>query len=197
MPIPARVLSEGEEVVVDARPHGLVLAGPVAVAVAGVALAAIGIWLSVPVVVAYLLAGLLALTLVNLLVRYARWRGTSLVVTTERVVRRTGLLSRNRREIPLSHISDVSYRQSLWERLVRAGDVRIESAGRDSAEVFRSVARPASIEREITRLLAARDGRSGSMSLPQQLDHLDDLRRRGVLSQQEFEASKARLLGGR
>ncbi|MHB8504303.1 MAG: PH domain-containing protein [Acidimicrobiales bacterium] len=196
MPIPARALSDGEEVVADVRPHALVLAGPIAVALAGVALAAVGIWLSVPRAVAYLFAGLLGLTLVNLLARYARWRWTSLVVTTHRVIRRSGMLSRSGREIPIAHISDVSYRQGLLERLIRAGDVRIESAGRDSAEVFRTVPRPARIQREITGLLSARDGRL-AMSLPEQLDRLDDLRRRGVLSPQEFEASKARLLGGR
>lgn len=197
MPIPTRLLGEGEEVVVDVRPHSLVLAAPVALAVAAVILAAVGIWLSVRAVVAYLFAGLIFLALVNLLARYALWRSTSLVVTNQRVVRRSGLLGRSGREIPLAQVSDVSYRQTPLERIVRAGALRIESAGRDSAEVFPLLPRPARIQREIVGLLAARDGRAGpALSLPEQLDRLDELRRRGVLSAAEFEASKARLLHG-
>lgn len=196
MPLPARALGEGEEVVVDVRPHGWVLAPPLALATLAVALAGVGAWLQVARPVAWLLVGIVVLALVHLLARYGRWRGTSLVVTTERVVRRSGLVARKGTEIPLTQIADVSYRQRLHERLIRAGDVRIESAGRDGAEVFRAVPHPAAVEREITRLLAGRrDGAGMTLSLPEQLDRLDELRRRGVLSPAEFEASKARLIG--
>jgi uncharacterized membrane protein YdbT with pleckstrin-like domain len=198
MPVPVRLLDEGEEVVVDVRPHAWALAGAVALAVAAVLAAGAGLYWSVPRVLAWVLVGLLAVALLNLVGRYLRWRSTCLVVTTLRVIRRRGIIVRTSREIPLAHITDVSYEQTLFERLIRAGDVRIESAGRDSAEVFVALPRPAAVEREITRLLTERDaGATPTLSLPEQLERLEDLRRRGVLSQQEFEATKARLLGSR
>lgn len=180
---------------VDVRPHGWVLAWPLGLAGLAVVIAAVGAWARVPRAAAWVLIGLVAVGLAQLLARYARWRATSLVVTTQRVVRRSGILARRGQEIPLAQIADVSYRQGLFQRLIRAGDVRIEAAGRDDAEVFHAVPRPAAVEREIIRLLAERRAGGGVLSLPEQLARLDDLRRSGVLSPAEFEASKARLLG--
>lgn len=198
MPLPARSLGEGEAVVVDVRAHGWALARPITLAAAVVAGAGFAASVHVPLAVAWALVGLVTLAVVNLLARYARWRARWLMVTTERVILQRGVLARRGREIPLSQISDVSYRQRLLERLVRAGELRIESAGRDSAEVFAGVPRPAAVEREITRLLAERRaGAAERLSLPEQLDRLDDLRRRGVLTAAELDTAKARLLGGR
>ena len=194
MAFPARSLREEEQVVVDSRPHGWVLSGPVALAVVAVAAGGVGVWAHASRPVAWLLVGVVVLAVANLLGRYARWRSTSLVVTTQRVVRRRGVLSRSRREIPLFQVTDVSYRQGLLQRLVRAGDLRIESAGRDSAEVVPAVPRPAAVEGEILRLVA--EGRAGGpgLSLPEQLDRLVELSRRGVLTPEELEVAKARLL---
>ncbi len=198
MPLPARSLGESEAVVVDLRAHGWVLARPIALSAAVVVAAGFAASVRIPLAMAWALVGLVALVLLNLLVRYSRWRAQSLVVTTQRVVLRRGVLVRRGREIPLSQISDVSYRQRVVERLVRAGELRIESAGRDGAEVFVGVPRPAAVQREITRLLAEqRSGTAERLSLPEQLDRLDDLRRRGVLTAAELDAAKARLLGGR
>lgn len=195
MALPARSLGEGEAVVVDVRAHGWVLTRPIALAAAVVVGSGFAASVRIPLAMAWVLVGLVTLVVVNLLARYLRWRARSLVVTTERVILRRGVLVRRGREIPLSQVSDVSYRQRPLERLFRAGELRIESAGRDSAEVFAGVPRPASVQREITRLLAERrSGVAERLSLPEQLDRLDDLRRRGVLSPAELDSAKARLL---
>jgi membrane protein YdbS with pleckstrin-like domain len=201
MPFPSRLLNEGEEVVVDLRPHALVLAGPVLLAVLLIAVAAVGAALQVPSAVGWVLVVLLALALVRLVVRYLRWRSTNLIVTTDRLVRRSGVLARRGREIPLDHLSDISYRQSLLERVIGAGDLILESAGRDSQEVFPALPRPAEVQNEIYRLMSQRQGsaRVGwqprPLSLPEQLEKLADLHRRGVLSDAELRAGKDRLLG--
>src|SRR5579875_627214 len=199
MPFPRKLLNEGEQVVVDVRPHVWMLAGPIALlalVVAGsVAAAAIG----VPAVVAWILVGLLALALVHLLARYVVWRTTSLVVTNLRLVHRSGVIARRGREIPLAQLSDIFYRQGLWDRLIRAGDLVLESAGRDSDEVIPAVPRPATVQNEIYGLLAARQPApvvTAGLSLPEQLEKLDELRRRGVIDDAEFATTKARLLGG-
>jgi membrane protein YdbS with pleckstrin-like domain len=200
VPFPARLLNDGEEVVVDVRPHVWALAGPVAIALVAVAVAAVAAGLVVPQAVAWLLVGLLALALLNLVARYLRWRSTSLVVTTDRLVRRQGLLSTSGRDIPLLHLTDISYRQTIFERMIGAGDLLLESGGRDSREVFPDLPRPAEIQSEIYRVLSARQGArpvAAGLSLPEQLEKLDDLHRRGVLSDEEFAATKARLLQGR
>jgi hypothetical protein len=126
------------------------------------------------------------------------WRATTLVVTNDRLIRRSGVLSKNGREIPLSQLTDISYRQNIFNRIIGAGDVVLESAGRESEEVFPSLPHPAEIQNEIYGLMSARHGRTvaptASLSLPEQLEKLADLRQRGVLSDAEFASTKARLL---
>jgi uncharacterized membrane protein YdbT with pleckstrin-like domain len=199
MPFPDRLLNEGEQVVVDVRPHPWALAGPVLLAVVLIAAAAVASALAVPTAVAWALVGLLALALLRLVYRYLRWRTTSLVVTDDRLIRRSGFIAKRGREIPLSHLTDISYRQNIFDRIIGAGDLILESAGRDSREVFLSIPHPASVQNEIYRLMSARQegGRPArTLSLPEQLEKLADLRQRGVLSQAEFESTKARLLQG-
>jgi hypothetical protein len=117
-------------------------------------------------------------------------------------VHRRGVLGRNSREIPLDHLTDISYRQGLLQRMVGIGDLLLESAGRDSLETFTGLPRPAAIQRQIHQQLEA--GRVGlgqptrgfapATSIAAQIDELADLARRGVLTQAEFEAKKADLL---
>jgi membrane protein YdbS with pleckstrin-like domain len=212
----SRVLNSSEQVVIDVHPHWWYLAGPVAllvlVLVAAIATAVVSApswadWLAV--------AALLAAAL-WLLARYIRWATTSLMVTTSRLIRRTGILGRNGREIPLSAMTDISYHQTLLDRIVGAGDLLIESAGRDSREVFPDLPRPQHIQNEICRqmdLLRSQamtgwappvgsgpgyggrpDTGSPQLSIAAQIEQLDLLRRRGLITDAEFQSKKTQLL---
>lgn len=184
----------------EVRPHAWILARPLLLAVAVLAGAAAGVVLDVPLVAAWGLVGLVVLALVHLLGRWLRWRSTSLVVTSERVMQRSGLFARVDREIPIAQIVDVTCRRGLFERLIGSGDLLVQSAGRDSSEVFAGLPRPEEVEDVLVGLLSSRAGQAGTasgLSLPEQLERLDELRRRGVLSEEEFSATKARLLQGR
>jgi membrane protein YdbS with pleckstrin-like domain len=200
MAFPGRLLNEGERVGVDTRPHPWILAGPILIAAVAVVVAAAAAALNPPTAVAWVLVGVVVLALANLLVRWLRWRATRLVVTTERIIRRSGVLSRSGREIPLAALSDLTYHQSALQRVIGAGDLLLQSAGRESTEVVRSVPRPALIQNEIYRLRSlAGSGVPGTprgLTLPEQLEKLDELRRRGVLSDAEFQVTKSRLLSG-
>ena len=65
---------------------------------------------------------------------YLRWRTTHYVVTTHRLLWRSGVLSRTGRDIGLSRITDVSYRQTLWQRVIRSGTVTLETGVNRYAE---------------------------------------------------------------
>jgi len=197
-----RLLNEGEEVIVDVRPHWWYLSGPVAILViviGGAVVSAIETtpsWISWPVLAAL---GLAALWLVS---RYLRWVTTRLVVTTSRIIEQRGIVARSGREIPLSALTDIGYRQTIFDRMIGAGDVVIESAGRDSQETFPDLPHPARIHNAIfTQMQLSRSARGNwpggapsAPSIPAQIDHLDQLRRRGVITDEEFEAKKVELL---
>jgi uncharacterized membrane protein YdbT with pleckstrin-like domain len=203
MGFPARYLNEGEAVVADMRPHWLFLAGPVASVAASVAAAFAAALVFTGASRRVLLSLALVVVLLTLLwlgVRYARWATTSFVITTDRLIHRVGVLSKSGREIPLERLNDVSFHQTLFQRLVGAGDLLVESAGERGQQSFSGFPRPERTQNVIHReiqLAQTRDLRDfsalGSSPLDQ-LDRLDDLRRRGVISEAEFEAKKVKLL---
>jgi uncharacterized membrane protein YdbT with pleckstrin-like domain len=201
MTFPTKLLNEGEQVVLDLHPHWWFLAPPVALVTVALVATAVAAFTDFSKVVTYVLAGALVLTVIWLLVRYTRWVTTSLVLTNDRLVHRSGLVAKNGREIPLDHINDISYRQHFFERLIGAGDVVIESAGQRGQEVFEDLPKPGRIQNEIYRQIEAgklrlADRMAGrrDLSIPEQIEKLDELRQRGVLTQAEFDAKKAQLL---
>jgi uncharacterized membrane protein YdbT with pleckstrin-like domain len=203
MPFPARLLNEGEEVVIDVRPHWWYLAGPVLVLGVVIVGAIAAVVLAAPSWVGWVAIGALALAAGWLIGRYVRWASTSLVVTNRRLISRAGVFTRNGREIPLPALTDISYRQSLFERIIGAGDVLLESAGRQGHEVFPDLPRPARIQQAIAAQLdrmrrpaaasPAGEGAEG-WSIPAQIEQLDALRQRGLITDAEFEAKKTQLL---
>lgn len=201
MAFPTKLLNEGEVVVLDLHPHWWFLTPPVS-AVIVTLVATVGVAAATKVTALKLaLVALLLITVVWLVVRYLRWVTTNLVLTNHRLVHRTGIVAKSGREIPLDHINDISYRQHFFERLIGAGDVVIESAGRDSQEVFEDLPHPGRIQNEIYRQIdeskqrtADRAAGRRDLSIPEQIEKLDELCRRGVITQAEFQAKKAQLL---
>ncbi len=202
MPFSGPLLHDGEEVVLDVRPHWWYLAGPVVVLAAVIVAAVVVAVHSLPAAVDWVSIAALALAVIWLVARYARWVSTSLVVTTSRLIRRTGVLSRSGREITLAALTDVSYHQRLLQRVIGAGDLLLESAGRNGQEVFPDLPRPARVQLVIAtevdraRGQAATSGGAGPSrwSIPAKIEELDGLRRKGLITDAEFLAKKAQLL---
>ncbi|MEX2658482.1 MAG: PH domain-containing protein [Acidimicrobiales bacterium] len=199
MAFPRRLLNHGEELVVDVRPHWRYFLGPallLGLAVGGlVASAAEGLheWLQLT------LAGVTLAALAWFTGRYARWASTSFVVTTDRLIHRSGVLSKHGIEVPLERVNSVFSSQSLFERLLRSGDLVIESGGERGRQRFGDVPRPAAVQQEIYRQIEDNQrrmstGRLVGDSVTDQLSRLDDLRRRGIVTQAEFDAKKTSLL---
>jgi len=201
MPFSPKLLNEGEEVVLDLHPHWWYLSGPIATVVVVLAATIAGLIAGVATALKFVGVAALVLSLGWLLVRYARWHTTSFVLTNHRLVHRSGLIAKHGREIPLDHINDISYSQTIFGRLIGAGNLTIESAGQRGQEVFPDLPRPSRIQNEIYKQMEGGKTRQADamaghreLSIPEQIEKLDELRQRGVLSQAEFEASKAELL---
>ncbi|CAA9228302.1 MAG: FIG00995613: hypothetical protein [uncultured Acidimicrobiales bacterium] len=201
MPFSKKLLYEGEEIVLDLRPHWwffakqLVLAVVLAVATVFVLVQDINEWLLVA------LAALTAVAAVWLAGRLIRWSSINFVVTTDRLVYRSGVLAKKGKEIPLERINDISFNQRAFERLMGSGDLMIESGGTQGQQHFYDIRRPAAVQNQIHRSIEAAQARDADrmsgrrdLSLPEQLEKLDELRRRGVISQAEFDAKKVQLL---
>ena len=212
MPFPRRLLNDGEEMCLDLKPHWWYFANHIFTGVPLLAalflIRSIGPgtsrdWLT-------WLWGALALVWAGWLgLQYLKWSFTHFVVTSDRVLFRTGVLSKRGVEIPLERVSNINFRQSIWERAIGAGDLSIESAGRDGQSTFDDVRHPETVQQELYKQmeLYARKRAGWSQptaqvqtpaaptaSIPEQLDQLASLRDRGVISAAELEAKKAQLL---
>ena len=204
MSFPHKYLNEGEEIVLDQRPHWFFLAGPVIALGATLALAVTvssrveGDLQPVALVPTLLLVGA---SLLWVLVRYAKWATTSFVITTDRLIHRHGVLSKSGREIPLERLNDVSFHQTLFQRLLGSGDLLIESAGERGQQMFSGFPHPERTQNRIHRQIelaqahdADRMAGRRELSPLEQLEKLEELRQRGVISQAEFDVKKAKLL---
>jgi len=198
---PRRLLNDDEEVVCDLVPHWSTLTRPVAAVVfvfaVTIAGAVVNRWAGAGLAVVLVVIGAWAG------VRVLRRQCTNFVVTTDRLVYRTGVLAKHGKEIPLERVNDIAFHQTIFERLIGTGDLSIESAGAQSRETFGDIPHPAAVQNEIYRQMEACTARhavgahavaSPPMSVPEQLERLDDLRRRGIITPAEFEAKKQQLL---
>ncbi|TFV53583.1 PH domain-containing protein [Blastococcus sp. TF02A-35] len=144
MPYPDKLLADDEEVVRHLHPHWLTLFWPVVRLLLVIGGASFGAALVPPgpeqglVRLAIVVLSALVL-LVLVLVPVLRWRTTHYVVTTHRLLFREGILARRGRDIGLSRITDVSFTQTLWERVIRSGTLTIETAGDSGATELRQI----------------------------------------------------------
>ena len=75
-------------------------------------------------------------------IRYIIWRSVTYTITDQRILQRRGVLGKFTRSIGIARVQDVSTSQSLFGRLFNFGNVEIESAGKDGAEIFTYVPDP-------------------------------------------------------
>jgi uncharacterized membrane protein YdbT with pleckstrin-like domain len=199
MAYPKQLLSPGEEVVTEFRPHWTAVGVPLVltlVAAAGAVTVALLVagnarWIA--------LAGIALVWLILTLRRFLTWLFTEHVVTNERVIHRYGIVSKHGREIPLEMINSVSFSQNVFERIVGSGDLLIESAGETGQTRYTDIPRPEQLQTTIyrnreTRMFTLERG-GVPASAAEQLQILSRLHDEGKLSDEEFSAQKQRLLG--
>ena len=87
-----------------------------------------------------------ALAVVNLAAKALKWYRTHFVLTSQRVIFQSGVVARKRVEISLHKINLVTFHQSVFERLVNAGDIVIESGAEDGMETFNDVRDPQQVQ---------------------------------------------------
>ncbi|QLG28002.1 PH domain-containing protein [Halorarum halophilum] len=138
-------LAAGEDVVWAGRPSPYLVKRRLTVA-AVVFLVGIGLvsglpgewtWVGWPVAFAGLGAGVVA---------YVRNQSVTCVITTAKLTKRTGIVGKSVKTVPLDRVQNVSLTQSSLQRVVDCGDVSVETAGADGDElVFESVPNPVAV----------------------------------------------------
>lgn len=207
MPYPKKLLNDYEELAVDLHPHWWYFAEAVAALVASIVLGIIVITQVDNNALNWLVIILIVLSAAWLLVRYLRWATTNFVITSDRVIFRHGVIAKSGIEIPLERVNSVHFSQSIFERMIGAGDLLIESGAEGGQQRFTDVKNPDKIQNLIHAQMELNESRmyqgaaaaarpAGPADLTERLERLEALRDRGTLSPDEFEEQKRRLLAG-
>ena len=163
MAFSTKYLNDDEHVILDLHPHWWTFVKPslaivvsfvawikshdIAEAAAGSARKLIetsALWLS--------LAALL-LTVLWLAKVALKWSRTHFVLTSQRVIFRSGVIARTGIEIPLYRVNNINFHQSIFERMIGAGDLLIESGGEDGMEVFDNIRDPEQVQSFVQRAM--------------------------------------------
>jgi len=216
MAYPEHLIHDGEHVALDLNPHWWFFIQHIAVGTGILGLIAIWMTVSVSFVetgLKVIIGALLVFWAVWLGVRFMAWRNTYFVVTDRRVIFRTGFISKRGVEIPLDRITNIDFQQGPIERMIGAGDLDIQSAGRDGSSHFEDVRHPDAVQQEIYHQIENREQHrsdrnasaiatamggqvaTGATGDPaEQLRRLAALRDEGLITAEEFETKKADLL---
>jgi uncharacterized membrane protein YdbT with pleckstrin-like domain len=205
VPFPTRLLVHGEELILDLRPHWIALVMPTIAAVVTFAVMFV-LYETFDEQILDVIVGVAgALFLLMYPVRrYVDWATSHFVVTSDRIIHRRGWIAKYSMEVPLEAINDVRFEQGVLDRIIGAGTLVVQSASEAGRQVFDHIRNPEEVQRTIyhqgelnqQRMMSGRGSTPPSApSTTTELERLADLRARGVLTEEEFQEQKRRILG--
>jgi hypothetical protein len=189
-------LMPGENLIILARQHPLVLFKPVLTNAIALALL-IGLYVYLQQI--WLLA-LYGIPLIYLMWSFLSWHQKEYIITDRRVVLHEGVLSVSSFDASLDKINNVYHNQSFLGRLLNYGNVGLETASEMGTTTFELLSRPVDFknsivrQRELYRMDSGSAGRPLPPNIPQLLEELASLRDRGIITESEFQEKKRSLL---
>ena len=206
----AKNLAPGEEILLQPRYHWVRFVPGASVAALATALAAAA-GLFVPAE-SSLKASLLVVAGVLFLagVLGMAWRALvdsfdEFAITSFRVIKKSGFVTRSVRQIPLEKVQDINVQSTLGGRWLSYGDVELQTAGSDSTVVFPRILHPEEFRNVLfthTRPQAGTDGLGGRAataptartSVEERLKEAERLFKTGVISDTEYQEKRRVLL---
>ena len=151
-------LTQDEHLVLLLHPHWKTLIRPFAVAVIVIVIALIAEVLipsnSAAAVERLVVAAVAILAVMLwLIVPVLRWRTTTYELTTRRMRVRSGIVTRQGRDIPLARINDVSFEKGPLDRLLGSGRLVVESAGEHGQILLNDIPRVEFTQATLFRLV--------------------------------------------
>lgn len=138
--------------------------------------------------------------IVALLVWWIKVTHTTLTIDDEKSVLREGVFSKSMSEVYHEDVRNTQISKSFLQRMFGVGNLRISSAGQGDMEIsIPGIPKPAEAKRIISR--HGRDksqsidsATNNTSSIADELEKLADLKDRGVLDEDEFQAQKEKIL---
>ena len=143
---------------------------------------------------------LVFLPLISMLRDILTWTNHEYLVTNRRVIQISGIFNKNVVDSSLEKVNDVKMTQSFFGRMFDFGDVEILTASEIGVNLFKRIGEPIKFK---TAMLNAKEslGYEGTGAhaqnaddIPTMIAQLDELRKKGIVSEAEFQAKKKELL---
>jgi len=139
-----------------------------------------------------------------------KWWNESYIITNRRVIQTEGIINKHVIDSSLEKVNDVVLTQSALGRILGYGDVEILTASEIGVNRFERIAGPVRFKTEMLnqkedmgklddfgrradRTLDAPSPTAGD--IPELIAELDELRRKGLISEQEFAEKRQKLMG--
>ncbi len=196
-----RMLAEKEEILLMTRQHWFVLASAITLEIVFII-----VILAAGITAAVLLANpLIAISLVLLVLPGITmthdimvWANRQYMVTNRRVIQISGVINKSVIDSSLEKVNDVKMTQSFFGRIFDYGDVEILTASELGVNLFKRLGDPVHFK---TAMLNAKEQlergvveKERELTIPELIAQLDQLRQKGILTDEEFLTKKTALL---
>jgi uncharacterized membrane protein YdbT with pleckstrin-like domain len=194
------LMSENERILLVARQHWFLLFSNILLEIVLIVLLIVGTAALTPIFPLAIVGYILVLVPVIGMIRdILIWSNRQYIVTNRRVIQVTGVLSKEVLDTSLEKLTDVKLSQSFFGRIFDYGDIEILTASELGVNLFKRIGDPVGFK---TAMLNAKEqlgfndmGVEGrAVDIPSLIAGLDDLRKKGIISEEEFQQKKAELL---
>jgi len=197
------MLGENERVLLVTRQHWFVLFSAILLEI----IVILGVVIAISVATANFSSAAFAYLLVivpllSMLHDILVWMNRQYMVTNRRVIQFSGIFNKSVVDSSLEKVNDVKMTQSFLGRLFDYADVEIMTASELGENIFKRIGDPIKFK---TAMLNAKEklgfddtninmrGRSYE-NIPALIEELDELRKKGIVSEEEFQSKKKQLL---
>jgi uncharacterized membrane protein YdbT with pleckstrin-like domain len=200
------LLGEHEKIVLVTRQHWIILARAILVEIISILIllgAIIVASLSTKISIAIILVIgfiLLLIPITTMTVDILNWSHRQFIITSRRVIQLSGVFNKNVIDSNLEKVNDVKMVQSAMGRMLGYGDVEILTASELGVNLFKRIDQPVHFKtaminaKERAEVEIARGDEALPLNVPDMIARLDDLRKKGIISDAEFQQKKDQLL---
>jgi len=195
------LLGQNERILLETRQHWFVLFSSIVLEIILTLLLIAGVTVAIPLFPPAVFGFVLVLVpLIGMLRDILIWYNREYVVTNRRVIQISGVFSKDVVDSSLEKVNDVKMSQSFFGRLFDYGDIEILTASEMGINLFKRIGDPIKFK---TAMLNAKEKlgfeemggpAQSAEDVPSLIAKLDELRKKGILSEAEFQKKKAELL---
>lgn len=198
------LLSEREKILLVTRQHWFILASAIffeitAIIIIFAATVTAAIFFQLyALIIAAVGFVLLLIPIFSMIRDILLWSNHQYLVTNRRVVQISGVINKSITDSSLEKVNDVKMEQTALGRMFGYGDIEILTASELGVNVFKRIDNPVGFKQAMLnakeRLEHGEEELSKQESIPHLIAQLETLRQQGILTNEEFQQKKAKLL---